>query len=406
MLVRRIKNIAHGVEAELANAIYGFGRKQIPTIGVTGTDGKTTTTSLIFHILKTAGFNPAMVTTVGAQIGDTTYETGLHTTTPSPFALQKYIKKASDANCDYLVLEVTSHSLDQNRTRGVDFKIGVLTNITHEHLDYHGTYEKYARTKGRLFKRSDISLINKDDDSYKLLKPLLSNRNVLTYSIKGPADYTSKSVGIKFPGEYDFNYENFLAAVSTAEILGIKKEMVQKALETFKFPKGRQEIVYDRDFRVIIDFAHTPNSFERILPTLKKNTKGRLIHIFGAASKRDATKRPLMGHASASHSDIIILTAEDSRNEKVLDINTQIKLGITGFEEIDTEEAIQKNKKLLFEISDRARAIEFAVSIAQTGDTVAITGKGHEQSMNLGHGEIPWSDHEAVEKAIKLKLTS
>lgn len=182
-MIRAIKNFVHALEAESANIIYGIPGRKIKTIGVTGTDGKTTTSSLIFHILKTAGFNPAMITTVGAQIGDKTYSTGLHTTTPSPFTVQKYIKKAVESKCDYLVLEVTSHALDQNRVRNINFEIGVLTNITHEHLDYHGTYEKYLRIKSKLLKKSKIAIINMDDSSYKLVKPILHGRKVLSYSI-------------------------------------------------------------------------------------------------------------------------------------------------------------------------------------------------------------------------------
>ncbi len=404
-MIRKIKNFGHAIEAELASLIYARGRKKIPTIGVTGTDGKTTTSSLIFHILRTAGFNPAVITTVGAQIGDKTYETGLHTTTPSAFTLQRYIKLAVDSNCDYLILEITSHALDQNRIGRTDFKIGVLTNITHEHLDYHGTYEKYAAVKSRLFKKSDVSILNRDDSSYELLASKLSNQRVYTYSVKNKADFNTKSIDIDFPSEYDFNYENFLAAISVAKILGVPKDKIHLAINTFKFPAGRQEILYDKSFRAIVDFAHTPNSFAKVLPAIKKSTKGKLIHVFGSAGKRDASKRPMMGKISSENSDIIILTAEDPRSEKIADINIQIKLGITNFTELDYRDYEgPKNEKNLFEIPDRNDAINFAIEMAQPGDTVIATGKGHEQSINYGHGEVPWSDQEAFNKAIEKKL--
>src|SRR3989344_4205323 len=157
--VIRIENIGHGIEAEAASLLYARGRRKIPTIGITGTDGKTTTASLIFHILKSSGYSPAVITTVAAQIGDKSYDTGLHSTTPSAFALQKYIAMARGSNCDYLVLEITSHALDQNRSQGIAFKMGVLTNISHEHLDYHGTYDKYVKVKAKLFKKSEISIL-------------------------------------------------------------------------------------------------------------------------------------------------------------------------------------------------------------------------------------------------------
>ena len=390
-MVRNLKNLAHAFQSSIANFLYGSPGGKIVTIGVTGTDGKTTTASLIFHILKVAGANPAMITTVAAQIGDKVYDTGLHTTTPSAFTIQKYIKRAVDAGSNYLIVEVTSHALDQNRVKGLNFKIGVLTNITHEHLDYHGTYENYVRAKSKLLAASEISIINADDSSYQKIKPLLSGQKISTYSLKkSDADFSLKSIGIKFPGGWEFNLQNFLAAVAVAKTVGIEDEKIEFALKTFEFPKGRQEIVYDQDFKIIIDFAHTPNSFANVLPELKKVTKGRLIHVFGAAGKRDSSKRPLMGEIAAKFDDIIILTAEDSRNEKIEQINSQIKLGIKDY------------KGELMEIPDRQKAIDYAVRTAKKGDTIVITGKGHEESMNLGHGEIPWSDHNAVKRAIEI----
>ncbi len=389
-VVRQLKNMIHAVQAELANFMYGASGKKITTIGVTGTDGKTTTASLIFHILKVAGANPTMITTVAAQIGDKVYDTGLHTTTPSAFTIQKYIRRAAASKCNYLILEVTSHALDQNRVKGLNFKIGVLTNITHEHLDYHGTYENYVRAKSKLLAVSETSIINADDSSCQKIRLLLSGHKILTYSLKkSDADFNLKSIGIKFPGDFEFNHANFLAAVAVAKTLGIEDEKIETALASFEFPKGRQEIVYDEDFRVIIDFAHTPNSFEKVLPELKAATKGRLIHVFGAAGDRDRAKRPLMGEIAAQNDDIIVLTAEDSRSEKIEHINTQIKIGIKDF------------KGELVEIPDRQKAIAYAVRVAKKGDTIVITGKGHEESMNLGRGEVPWSDHAAVEREIK-----
>ncbi len=391
-MVRKFKNFAHGILAQIAVSLYGNPSRKILTIGVTGTDGKTTTASLIFHILKTAGFNPAMITTVGAEIAGQEYETGLHTTTPSAFFIQKYIKRAIDAGANYLVLETTSHALDQNRVLGIDFKIGVLTNISHEHLDYHGTYDEYVKAKSKLFKKSEIAILNLDDESYSHIKHSCGRAKISTYSLKKKADFTPKGLGIKLPGQFEFNFENFLAAASVAKVLGVETDKIQLALNSFKFPQGRQEMIYDKDFRVIIDFAHTPNSFQRILPVLKKAASGRLIHVFGAAGLRDASKRPLMGKIASENDDIIILTSEDPRSEGVEKINEQIKLGIKD-----------KAGDSLFEIGDRQKAIDLAISQAKKGDIVVVTGKGHERSMNMGHGEIPWSDQAAVEEALKRK---
>lgn len=387
-MIRKLKNFAHAIEAETVNFVYGHPSRKIPAIGVTGTDGKTTTSTLIFHILKESGFNPAVVTTVGAQIGDEEYDTGLHTTTPSALSLQRYIKRAVDNSCNYLVLEVTSHALDQNRVRGINFKIGVLTNITQEHLDYHGTLENYTKAKAKLFQKSDIAVLNRDDLSFDFISKLCHEKRVYSYSLKQDADFNLKNIGIKFPKTFDFNYQNFLAASSVAKILGIPNEKIQIAIKTFKFPEGRQEIVYDKDFRVVIDFAHTPNSFDSILPELKKTTKGKLIHVYGAAGARDHSKRPRMGAVASQFDDVMILTAEDPRDEKIEEINEQIKEGITDY------------SGQVIEIPDRQKAINLAVSMAQKGDTVVLTGKGHEQSINLGSGEEEWNEHEAVKKAL------
>ena len=380
-MIRKLKNLAHLVQAELARNIHGNSAGRIFTIGVTGTDGKTTTASLIFYILKTSGKKVAMITSLGAQIGDEAFDTGFHTTTPSSFSIQRYIKKAIDRGCEFLVLEVTSHALDQNRVYGIDFKIGIITNVSREHLDYHGSYENYLKAKSKLLRRAQIPILNEDDESFRPLKSILSGRNILTYS-------QSNKNGFKLPKLARFNISNFLAAIAVAKAIGIDKKNIEKAITTFKMPEGRQEVVYDKQFRVIIDFAHTPNAFGNVLPEVKKTTRGRLIHVFGAAGQRDKSKRPLMGEISSKHSDVIILTAEDPRSEKIEDINAQIKLGIKNFE------------GELFELSDRQEAISKAVRIAQKGDTIIITGKGHEKSMNLGRGEEPWSDHAAVKHAL------
>src|SRR3989344_8279576 len=322
-----------------------------------------------------------MITSLGAQIGDEAFDTGFHTTTPSSFSIQRYIKKAIDRGCEFLVLEVTSHALDQNRVYGIDFKIGIITNVSREHLDYHGSYENYLKAKSKLLRRAQIPILNEDDESFRPLKSILSGRNILTYA-------QSNKNGFKLPKLARFNISNFLAAIAVAKAIGIDKKNIEKAITTFKMPEGRQEVVYDKQFRVIIDFAHTPNAFGNVLPEVKKTTRGRLIHVFGAAGQRDKSKRPLMGEISSKHSDVIILTAEDPRREKIEDINTQIKLGIKNF------------KGELSELSDRQEAIRAAVKIAKKGDTIVITGKGHEKSMNLGRGEEPWSDHAAVKHAL------
>ena len=417
---RKLKNFYHLLEAIAANIIYGFPSRNIFIIGVTGTDGKTTTTSIIYHILKESGKKVAMISTVGAAIGNKTYDVGFHVTTPSSFGLQKYIKQAMDSGNKYLVLETTSHAIDQYRIFGIKFSMAVLTNITHEHLDYHKTYENYVKTKSKLLESAKIAIVNRDDESYQHFdskfkiqnaKLQLKNQKWVTYGMKENADINPDNFPFKTNLIGKFNKYNCLAAIAVCRELGINDDSIRKAILSFKAPIGRQEIIYNKDYIVMIDFAHTPNAFEEILPEARKIAKKRLIHVFGSAGLRDATKRPLMGKASAEYSDIIVLTAEDPRTESVEDINKQILEGISNSKFLISNEfsnpnlKIQKNKKYVFKIPDRKKAIEFAISIAQKGDLVICTGKSHEKSMNYGKGEESWDEFGVSRQAIKSKAS-
>lgn len=399
-----LKNLYHLVVALLANIRYGFPSRKITVIGITGTDGKTTTTSLIYHILKHNKKRVSAISTVGAIIGGENYDLGFHVTNPDSFPLQAFIKKALPTS-DYLVLEVTSHGLDQNRVFGIKFDVSVLTNITHEHLDYHKTYEKYVDAKLKLFKNSKISVLNLDDQSYKYVAPHIDNK--VTYSLHNKkADITLDTFSFKTHLVGNFNKKNILAATLVCKQLGLTDKEIQSAILSFNPPLGRQELVYDKEFKVMIDFAHTPNSFLEILPQLKEQTSGRLIHVFGSAGKRDNTKRPFMGEASSKYADILIVTAEDPRGEPVEKITDDILQGVTdkSFNRIDIEsEKIDSSKKYIIKIPDRKKAIEFAINIAKKGDYIVTTGKSHEKSMNYGNGEEPWSEHEVVFNAIKKK---
>lgn len=391
---QRIKNIYHLGMAILANIRYNFPSKKLIIVGVTGTDGKTTTVSLVYHILKEAGLNSSMISTVGAIINNKSYDVGFHVTTPSPFALQSFLNKALTKEKEklYMVLETTSHSLDQHRTFGVNYDIGILTNVTHEHLDYHKTYENYVKAKTKLLQRSKVAVVNIDHkESYEIIKRLLKNYpgKIITYGKNKTADVNP----IKFPFKTtmigDFSIYNCLAAIAAAKELGIKDTIIKKAVLKFKPPIGREQVVYNNKFSVMIDFAHTPNAFENILSAVRPQVKGRLIHVFGSAGLRDKTKRPIMGRTSSKYSDIIVLTSEDPRTEQISEINNKIKSGI-------------KNKKIkILEITDRREAIKQAIKIAQKDDLVLVTGKSHEKSMNYGHGEVPWDEFETVKEALK-----
>ena len=386
-----IKNIYHLGIAILANIFYGFPSGKLRIIGVTGTDGKTTTASLIYHILNTAGFNASMVTSVGAVIGGKNYDVGFHVTTPSPFGVQKFIKKAADSGSKFLVLETTSHALDQFRVFGINFEVGVLTNVTHEHLDYHKTYENYVKTKAKLLKISKVGIINKDDQSYGIISKLKIQK-LITYGIKDDADITPKNFPFRTGMIGDFNIYNSLAAIAVCKALGIVDEEIRRGLKSFNPPIGREDTVYDKDFKVMIDFAHTPNAFEQILKSVRPMVKGRLIHVFGSAGLRDQTKRPKMGQISSQYADIIILTSEDPRSESVEKIMNEIESGI-----------LRQRLGQVLRIPDRKEAIEAAIRMARKGDFVIITGKSHEKSMNYGHGEIAWDEYDVVRKAISEK---
>lgn len=391
---QRTKNLYHLGVAVLANTYFAFPGRKLTIIGITGTDGKTTTTTLVYHILKTAGKQVSLISTVAAYIGDKTFDTGFHVTNPASIALQRFLhgiaKLGTKKERNYLVLEVTSHGIDQNRIWGIPFAIAGLTNITHEHLDYHKTYENYVATKARLLKRANIAIINKDDGSFPLVKKNLGNKKMITYGKKN-ADVTLKTVSFQTKLLGDYNISNCLLAVAICKELGIKDSDIQKGIATFTPPIGRTEIVYQKDFTVMVDFAHTPNALEQVLSAIRPMVKGRLIHVFGSAGLRDVTKRPLMGKAASKYDDIIILTAEDPRSEKIADITRQIKSGIT------------KKSVQIVEIPNRKEAILYAISHAKKGDFIVTTGKAHEKSMNYGTGEEKWDEFAAIKEGLQRK---
>jgi UDP-N-acetylmuramoyl-L-alanyl-D-glutamate--2,6-diaminopimelate ligase len=409
-----IKNIYHLLQAVGANLWFRFPSRRLRVIGVTGTDGKTTTSSLIYHILNESGNNVSMISSVGAKIGGKDYDIGFHVTTPSTWQLQGFISKirktVRPGAENFLVLELTSHAIHQWRAWGVDFEIGVLTNITNEHLDYHKTYDNYVKTKFDLLIHSKIGILNKDDKSYEVissLKEFKDRKGWTTYAMKSSADFTPTVFSFKsnLPGE--FNDYNTLAAIAVCKKLGIEDEKIRKAIETFVLPIGRAEQVYRKDFTIMVDFAHTPNALKSILSSIKESVKGRVIHVFGSAGERDALKRPKMGQVSSKYADIIVLTAEDPRKESVDEINNQIEKGINEKFKLEAMEGYQDkkdNKKIYFKINDRTEAIRFAISIAKRGDFVICTGKSHEKSMNLGKGEESWNEYEAVKAAIQQRI--
>ncbi len=393
-----IKNIYHLLQAVVANQYYKSPSKKLKVVGVTGTDGKTTTTALIYHILSTSGRKASMITTVYAKVGNQEFDTGLHTTTPHSFDVQKFIRKSVDAGDEYFILETTSHALHQNRIYNVNFKVGVITNITHEHLDYHKTYEKYLKAKAKLLLMSEKVLINKDDTSFEPLAGILreSNKRFKTYSVETSADYhleLAKKIELPLT---EFNKYNYLAAYSVCKELGLTDNEIFESMKTFNLPTGRFEVVYDKEFTVIVDFAHTPNAMFHLLRSVKKLYPGRrVINLFGSAGKRDTTKRPKMGEASGEFSDLTIITEDDPRTENPADIAEEIATGLfkKNFSKVDHDRFGARSKTFTV-IVDREEAIKKALSIAKKGDVLVFNGKGHERSIARENREDPWSDQE------------
>lgn len=393
-------------------------------IGVTGTDGKTTTCSMIYSILRDAGKKVGLITSVSAKINDKDYDTGFHVTNPEPYQLHYFLSEMVKSGCEYAVIEVTSHGIKQERIFGIDFKVTVLTNITPEHLDYHRTFKNYKNTKiGFLLKTKNI-VVNSDDKSVKDIQKKVRNQNVFKYGLKSEADLMALDIketqeGMRFIIKNKkekininasffgiYNIYNSLAAVAVSKLLGIKNSLIVESLNKFKLPQGRLEKVDTKlNFNIYIDFAHTPNALEETLKILRNKTKGRLITIFGCAGERDRTKRAKMGWIATKYSDFSIFTAEDPRNENVFKILAKIKEGAVKNKVEEIEFGLDsdnfkfpKNKKYFAIIPERHEALAFSLfKIAGDDDTVVALGKGHEKSMAYKDHEHPWSDKEMIE---------
>lgn len=374
-ILGRLKNFRNFLKAVFAILRWGYPARKLLVIGVTGTDGKTTTAHLIYEILKKASYRVGLVSTIGAFIGDKKLDTGLHTTMPEPFQIQKILSGMASRGITHAVLEVTSHGMDQHRALGCNFKVGVLTNITHEHTDYHRSFENYRKVKARLFRGVDVAVLNKDDANF--------------IYVRQHTNPTAKV--ITYPEASDYNLSNIHAASAAAKALGIKQNIIKKAIEEFPGVQGRMEVIDEgQDFTVVVDFAHTPAALENALKALRKKTKGKLIAVFGSAGERDRTKRALMAQLSGRLADYTILTAEDPRSENIHDILNQMEKGI------------KKTRGKYKKIPERGEAIAFAIQkLAKKGDVVGIFGKGHEKSMAYNGTEYPWSDQEAARLALK-----
>jgi UDP-N-acetylmuramoyl-L-alanyl-D-glutamate--2,6-diaminopimelate ligase len=407
----------------IAAAFYNWPGRKLTVIGVTGTDGKTTTTNLIYQILLAAKIKAGMISTVNAVIGDEVLDTGFHVTTPDAHDVQRYLAKMVEAGLTHVVLETTSHGWAQYRVDACEFDIGVVTNITHEHMDEHGSYENYRAAKARLFSSLEITqpkpqgnprlaVINHDDaKSFDFLNDFIKV-NKLNYGLGENTDVRATDIryspsGIHFTAQgKDFqtpvtsklvgayNVSNCLAALTaTVYGLGIAPEVTARGIGSLEGIPGRMEVIdMGQNFTAIVDFAHTPNALKVTLETARALTQGRLIAVFGSAGLRDKEKRRMMAETSAELADFTVLTAEDPRTESLEEILEEMADGARsrGGREGET----------FWRVADRGEAIRFALNLAREGDVVLYCGKGHEQSMCFGKREHLWDDRTAMRAAL------
>ena len=454
LVPQSIKNIYHLAQAVLANVVYGFPSRKIKVIGVTGTDGKTTTVQMITQILEEAGSlvktgvhgarKVAMASTINFKINGVEEKNLSHFTTESAFALQKFIRKSVEQGCEYLVLETSSHALDQHRVWGVQYQTAVITNVTREHLDYHKTMEKYREAKKKLFKtvakNKGTIIVNADmekpeefldfdvDKKFAYTTNLEKNaaldsrppatiafraglrgndkegsgminegiQIVQAKNVKLGIDCSSyellaTSYELNIPGL--FNIENALAAMCVGLSEDIKLETIKDALAKIKGVAGRMEAIEnDLGLHIFVDFALTPNALERLYSTLfqAKKSDTRIIAIFGSCGDRDRGKRPVMGEVVSKYADFVILTNDEPYHEKPEQIIEEIAVGI-------------KNKiegQNFWKIIDRRDAIKKALEIAQAGDIICITGMGNFETMVVGDKKIPWNDRNVIEEEL------
>lgn len=426
--------------AYMAAAYYGYPARKLTVIGVTGTDGKTTTANLIYQILRAAGLRAGLISTVHAVIGEQVIDTGFHVTTPEATDIQSYLSMMVDKSLTHVVLEATSHGLAQHRVAACDFDVVVVTNITHEHLDYHKSYTAYRSAKASIFEimaskaakpfgNVRSAVLNRDDESYRyleeyVLQPRLQEPGeiaLIRYGRDIPADVCAKHVVVNHEGigfsavgadfhipvrsslRGGYNVSNCLAAIACTVIaLGIRPDFAAQGIKNLRSIPGRMEkIDMGADFLTLVDFAHTPNALLKALLSLRQmlngeKKPGRLIAVFGSAGLRDRAKRRMMAEISAELADVTVLTAEDPRTESLDEILAEMSVGCRSKGAVEG--------LTYWRVRDRGEAIRLAVDMARKGDIVAVLGKGHEQSMCFGETEYPWDDRVALRAALSQRL--
>lgn len=379
--------IYHYLLAFLAALFYGFPSKKIKVIGITGTKGKSTTVYILSKIFDEAGIKNSASSSIEFKIGEKIFSNSLKMTTPGRFTIQKFLRESVNSNCEIAILEVTSEGIKQFRHRFINFDADIFTNLYPEHIESHGSFEKYRQAKLDLFKRTNnIHIINADNENAKYFLDISAKKKII-YSLKNwPANIKLKLVG-------EFNKYNALAALTVAKQYNIDSPTIKKALEKIEFIPGRMEFIEKgQDFQIVVDYAHTPESLEQVYKTLGKpkfqKPNSKLICVLGAAGGgRDKWKRPVMGEIAGRYCQEIILTNEDPYDEDPNEIIAQIERGL-----IKTEYFKENYQKIL----DRRQAIKTALQLAKKSDTVIFTGKGSETKIMLKNTFIPWNEKKIV----------
>ncbi len=394
--------------ALISKVFYGAPSEKMTMIGVTGTNGKTTTTSLIKHMLETVqNAKVGLIGTNANMIGEEEIPT--EHTTPESYELQKLLKRMADSGCTHVVMEVSSHSLTLSRVEGIRFAVGIFTNLTQDHLDFHGTMENYAEEKAKLFSICDKGIINADD---KWAKFMIERAKcpITTFSVDNiESDFMARDLridpsGIKYVALHNeagltrvkmpitgkFSVYNSLAVLSCGVVLGMDLEACTQSLANVSGVKGRVEAVpTDGDYHILIDYAHTPDALENVLKSVRETAEGRVVAVFGCGGDRDNKKRPIMGEIAAKNADFVIVTSDNPRTEEPSKIIDDI---VKGVKNVRTPYTVIENRK---------EAIAFAIDNHRSGDVIILAGKGHETYQIIGKTKYDMDERDIVAEHLK-----
>lgn len=409
---RGLEEVYRRGRVRLLSARYGFPARSLRVIAVTGTNGKTTTANYLNEILKAAGNKTALFTTAVIEIAGDRQLNELNATVASTSRMQQFFRDAKNADVDYVVLEITSHALVQHKLEGVPVECAIMTNLTQDHLDYHDTMDDYAAAKGKLFaKRPRFIVLNRDDQWFDFYDKYEADEQKITYGVAEDAEarisqvklykrgsearlvidhQTKLELATALPGK--FNVYNMTAAASAAYLFHVDLDAIADGIANLEELPGRFERVeVDKPYDVVVDYAHTPDAIEQLLEATKSITKNRVILVFGATGDRDKGKRPIMGGIAARLADRIILTDEESYNEDPTEIRRMVMDGISD----------AKGEAKTEEIADRRDAIAKALKIARKGDTILVTGMGHERFRIVNGERLPWNDADVVRELVE-----